>query len=186
VKDTGLSPASVTFRLSRPPSVNNLFFTAKGGKRHLSAPYRNWRAAAHRQIMLQRVGQHRPPFNGPYLISLTIERCRLDLDNGFKAVSDALVHMGVIVDDSLAEEIRIRWGHVVGCEVTVTAWREDDGMDGGKTMEWTPELDKALAAEWRSGKSLKEIAARLNMTKGQVAGRGWRLFGKREASIPQQ
>jgi Holliday junction resolvase RusA-like endonuclease len=107
-----------TFRLPRPPSVNNLFLT-KGRLRIPTPAYKAWRAEAYKMIMVQRVGQVRTPIAGPYRAELVVQRSRGDLDNFYKAVSDALVHMGVIVDDSFADEIHLYWGDVEGCMVTV-------------------------------------------------------------------
>ena len=73
------------------------------------------------EIMVQRVGQEWP-IEGGYRLELIVRRDarKRDLDNsGLKAVQDALVRMAIISDDSLAEEIVLRWGKVAGCEVRV-------------------------------------------------------------------
>lgn len=128
----------IVFRLPRPPSVNNLFFTARNNRRAPTRRYQAWRAEAHRLIMVQRVGQSWPIL-GAYRLTATIERRKsrtMDLDNAVKAVSDALVHMGIVSDDRHAEEIVLRWGDVAGCEVRIEAAEEardakEDRMEPG-------------------------------------------------------
>lgn len=109
-----------TFYLPRSPSLNNLFVNKVGGGRALSKRYGRWRHEAEQLIMLQRE-PGLPPIGGRYVLELTCERQKnTDLDGKIKAPSDVLVAMNVIADDSLCEEIRVRWGAVKGCVVTVT------------------------------------------------------------------
>ena len=54
------------------------------------------------------------------------DKRRRDVANYEKAVSDILVTAGVIEDDSLIEEITLRWADVEGVEVTITEY--DDGV----------------------------------------------------------
>jgi len=124
----------ITFRLPRPPSVNNLFFTTKRGSRARTDRYQRWRNEAHQLIMVQRVGQPWP-LVGRYTLSLVIERGRGDLGNCEKAVSDALVYMGIVADDSLAEEIHLRWGAVEGCAVEIEAWRAGDVLERQESVD---------------------------------------------------
>jgi len=111
---------TATYRLPRPPSVNNLYYnTGYRGGRQISAHYKQWLNAASLQVMMQRIGQQRVA--GPYTLTATFQRGRGDLGNLEKAISDLLVKMQVIDDDKLAEEIVLRWGEVEGCEVTVSS-----------------------------------------------------------------
>ena len=73
--------------------------------------------------MIQRAAQAKIPLGSPYRLSLVLQRQtdfrRHDLDNLIKPVSDLLVSMTIIEDDSKAEEIHLRWGDVQGCEITL-------------------------------------------------------------------
>lgn len=122
------------FRLPLPPSVNNLFATVpargkKKARRVHSRSYSAWRVTAGKEISVQRQAMPTKRVGGAYKLLIVADwrertasngRGR-DLGNFEKAVSDALVWMNIIDDDSLAEEIHLRWGDVVGCEVTVEA-----------------------------------------------------------------
>ena len=91
-----------------PPPVNNLFATV-GKRRIRSRRYEEWIARAGIELMIQRPR----PIAGPFKITLTYDRPdrrRRDLDGLQKAVLDLLVKHRVIEDDSLAQEIVLRWG----------------------------------------------------------------------------
>lgn len=111
---------SVSFDLPIAPSVNNLFGNTPSGrvqKRH----YRKWRKKAGLEI----IRQGRQFLTDQRLaIEIIIDRRghgRRDLDNFCKAILDILVEMQVIGDDSLVEELHMRWGDVPGCRVTVSS-----------------------------------------------------------------
>ena len=110
---------TATYRLPRPPSVNNLYFNIGRG-RQISGHYKQWLNAASMLLMMQRIGQQRVA--GPYTLVAVFQRGRGDLGNFEKALSDLLVKMNVIDDDRLAERIILEWGDVpCGCEVTVSS-----------------------------------------------------------------
>lgn len=95
------------YRLDFPPSLNNAFVNTPTG-RIKSADYNAWRVAAGYQLRRQRP----VPIVGRFKAELTFDRPdnrRRDLDNLCKPVLDLLVECGVVVDDSLAEDIRLRW-----------------------------------------------------------------------------
>jgi len=117
---------TATYRLPRPPSVNNLYYnTGRGGGRNIGEHYKRWKAEAASLVMVQRIGQER--VSGPYALHAVFGRCfpfraRTDLGNLEKALSDLLVEMNVIDDDRLAEKITLEWGDVqCGCEVTISS-----------------------------------------------------------------
>lgn len=113
---------SVTLLLPIPPSANGLFANSAAGGRHRAEAYDAWIKEAGWTLQAQRPGR----VSGPYSILIEVERGdgrrRRDLGNFEKACSDLLVRHHVVQDDSLAEEIVLRWGEVEGVRVTVTRW----------------------------------------------------------------
>jgi len=93
--------------LPYPPSVNRTLRTV-AGRPILSAPYRAWRTEAAEAIARQTV----EPVEGRYRLTIWAtapDKRRRDLDNLIKPVSDALVRAGVVQDDSLMRDLKIRW-----------------------------------------------------------------------------
>lgn len=99
----------IRLTLPFPPGVNNLFAT-RGNRRIVSQKYEAWRREAHYLARAQvRAGTC---IKGPFNIVLTFgrkDRRRRDLDGLAKAPLDLLVTLGIIEDDSLADEIILRW-----------------------------------------------------------------------------
>lgn len=88
---------------SPPPSVNALFFNrAKGKGRGRTLVYRNWRAAADRELRAQE------PWHVPGKVRITVRvgGSRADIDNLCKGPLDALVAAGRIQDDRNVVEAR--------------------------------------------------------------------------------
>ena len=106
-----------------PPSVNRLWRVGRGGRMYLSPKYEQWRTVALYAIKSQMRGQQ--PIACSYKLSLDVvrpDRRRRDLDNLFKAISDALVLAGAIADDSLCEWLEARWVEAENpCTVTIEA-----------------------------------------------------------------
>lgn len=102
-----------------PPSVNGLF--AGRSRRYRSRAYKRWHDEAVYALAQQ---QPLPRVRGAYRLSLSFgrpDRRRRDLGNLEKPVSDLLVSMGIVEDDALAEEIRLRWdGEVTGCLIEIS------------------------------------------------------------------
>lgn len=102
-----------------PPSANALFANAAKG-RVMTTLYRAWLTAAIQDL---RQVQHAPLVKGRIKVAYVIERPktarRVDLGNFEKALSDLLVKAEVIEDDSLIEEIILRWGDVKGVQISV-------------------------------------------------------------------
>ena len=124
VSHAPLKRAPVVLRLPFPPSVNNLFITARNGKRVISPDYREWRANAENCI----VQQGRPRINGRVNVIMEFEDKpgRHDIDNLCKGPLDTLVHMFVIdADDSkVVRRLTVSWSDKPGCTVTITANEE--------------------------------------------------------------
>lgn len=92
-----------------PPTANNLFVNARGKGRIMSPEYRAWRGEAGKLYMTQSKPQ---PVDGPYKFLLEVQRPdkrRRDCTNLIKAPEDFLVALGLISDDSDAEEVTARW-----------------------------------------------------------------------------
>lgn len=109
----------IVFNLPKPPSTNRLYkrvLTAKG-KRPYTKEYTNWHNRAGWEIATQRLGQAQKRIRGRYILTFTLGRCKLDIGNAEKAVSDLLQHMQVIENDKLAERIILQWGDIEGCRV---------------------------------------------------------------------
>lgn len=94
----------ISFLVPTPPSVNNLYVNAAGGrKRH--ADYKAWLAAAGWAVRIQRapeLGQ------GPFrlLVEVPCRRNR-DIDNVLKPLLDMLVKQRVIADDRYVDDLRV-------------------------------------------------------------------------------
>lgn len=85
-----------------PPSANRLWRSVKG-RNIKSEEYRDWMAGNRPLTYMVR---------GPYRLLIEAQRPdkrRRDLGNIEKPLSDALVQMGGVEDDCLAEEITLRW-----------------------------------------------------------------------------
>jgi crossover junction endodeoxyribonuclease RusA len=96
-----------TLTLPYPPSANRLWRNLKG-RTVKSQVYREWLALAGALAMSQR----QKAVQGKYRLTVLATRPdnrRRDLDNLIKPVSDLLKAVGLIEDDSLAQEIRIGW-----------------------------------------------------------------------------
>lgn len=90
-----------------PPGVNNLFATFKN-RRIRTRRYEAWLSAAGAALLEQRPRR----VGGHFKVTIVCERPDKrgrDLDGLAKAPLDLLVKHGVIEDDSLANEIILRW-----------------------------------------------------------------------------
>jgi Holliday junction resolvase RusA-like endonuclease len=97
----------VAIRLPWPPGVNNLFANGSRG-RYRTPRYEAWIAEASAALRRQRP----EPIVGHFKADLVFDRPdarRRDLDGLAKATLDLLVKHQVVLDDSLAAELRLRW-----------------------------------------------------------------------------
>ena len=87
-----------------PPSVNH-YWAARGNGRYLSPRARAW----HREAwVILRSSWRGRPMRGEVVVSIVLyppDRRRRDIDNLLKAILDALVHAGVLRDDSQVAEL---------------------------------------------------------------------------------
>lgn len=97
----------IELQLTRPPTANHLWVRARKGMRKSDA-YVTW-------LMLAAIEARQQTFkriSGPYKLSMSVsrpDRRRRDIDNLIKPVSDLLVHIGAIDDDSDCEMVSARW-----------------------------------------------------------------------------
>ena len=109
-----------SFTLPRPPSVNGMYDQRKSGKRVKSKAYLEWmrrsKPILQNQMIEKRIFK---AIDRPVSVLITIEpntRHKQDAANYEKAVSDIMVHMGVLSDDSLIQTNmqRIDWDKLKG------------------------------------------------------------------------
>lgn len=111
---------TIALALPFPPSTNNLFETAPRGGRVLTKRYREWREAAHAEILRQKPRLAM----GPVEVTITLEDRpgRHDADNHIKAVLDCLVEHGLIGGDhsAILRRVTAQWGEAEGARVAIT------------------------------------------------------------------
>lgn len=94
-----------------PPSVNNLYINA-GKKRVRSKKYKDWFNSVN-PINFEYINPAQFPIKGKVKVDYFLERPndkrKRDIANYEKALSDNLVKHGIIEDDSLIQEISIKW-----------------------------------------------------------------------------
>lgn len=117
-------PPDIVLDLPPPISTNRLWRSAKTERARLavykSTPYKQWQKRA--DAMLVELGQLRAvkPIAGKFTALIVLRKSTLDLDNNSKCVLDFLQSRCFIVNDSLCEELTLRWGEApTGCRVTV-------------------------------------------------------------------
>ena len=101
------SEQMTVLRLPFPPGLNNLFANGSKG-RYRTDRYDAWLTEA--GLVLRR--QRPEPVVGHFKAELVFDRPderRRDLDGLAKAPLDLLTKAGVIVDDSLCKDLRLRW-----------------------------------------------------------------------------
>lgn len=113
------------FNIPRPISVNRMFGNSLKGRR-MTQEYIAWRKECLAEMMVQRVGQTLPPWPVSLTIRLPESNGKADMGNYEKGVTDALVEMGVIPDDTdrYLRRITLELGAPAGrCLVNVEEWR---------------------------------------------------------------
>lgn len=96
--------SGIVLTLPVPPSLNNAFVNTHRG-RVKSAGYKAWLRVASAEAMMQR--QRR--IAGRYDLAVLLPRSmRGDIDNRIKPISDLMVTLGLIDDDSLADSVMAR------------------------------------------------------------------------------
>ena len=105
-----------------PPSANKLTFNVEGGGRALTRAYRKWLLDAGLLAKAQARGQGR--VTGAYHLKIRAPKpakARRDIDNICKPISDLLVKISIVPDDSNMQSICAEWveGMAGDCEITV-------------------------------------------------------------------
>jgi Holliday junction resolvase RusA-like endonuclease len=121
--------SNVVITLPFPVPLYDLFRNAKGPGRAKTKRYETWRRAAGWDLERQKP----PSVTGPVALEIAIgkplnkngteNKRKRDLSNLVKGVEDILVDHGVIQDDSLIHDLRVRWAapceHVEGTRVSI-------------------------------------------------------------------
>lgn len=112
--------SELTLSLPYPVSMNRLWMRGKTGM--VKTPrYATWFQAAGLELNVQRPGRIEGAFAADILIQRKDKR-RRDLDNLTKGLLDLLQAHGVIEDDSLLDDLRLRWStSIKGAEVSLKA-----------------------------------------------------------------
>lgn len=101
---------------------------------HRSAKYVEWKRHAKWAIGQQTKGKK---ITGPYRLVVNLRRPdkrRRDLDNLLKAVSDSLVHEGVVESDHLCERLEAGWVKSgPECEILLESVNVEQASKSGKT-----------------------------------------------------
>jgi Holliday junction resolvase RusA-like endonuclease len=113
---------SVTLALPLPPWANTLLTNSAEGRRHKSETYAGWLSEARWRLHAQRPGRVIGTYRMLVEVARRKDRCRVDIGHYEKALSDLLVAHHIVQDDSLAQEITLRWADVEGVRVTVSRW----------------------------------------------------------------
>ena len=100
---------SVTLNLPMPPSANNMWTLKRKGLR-LSPQYEAWLNEAGWLAKAQRAGSVAGRYELRVIIGRRgLKKTRRDLDNLLKPISDLLVNIGTVQDDSLCEYLSAEW-----------------------------------------------------------------------------
>lgn len=113
-----------------PPSVNKLFATNfKTGRRFKTKAYQDWKNESMILVMTKPRAYFKGPVKVTYMVGRFKDKIRRDVANLEKAMSDVLVSMGILADDSQIQDIRLRWTNHVPqgtMLVTVEQWKDED------------------------------------------------------------
>jgi Holliday junction resolvase RusA-like endonuclease len=96
----------VILRLPPPISANAIWRSVRG-RNIKSQRYRDWELDAGIKLAVQNPGR----IEGAYALTIKVpKKCRLDLDNVPKAISDLCQKHGVISNDRLCEKLLVERG----------------------------------------------------------------------------
>lgn len=104
---------SITLDLPYPVSVNLIWRSAKG-KVYKSPEYINWINQAFLTWMIQKPKCSIRRIEGYYCLSIVVcppDNRKRDLDNLIKVIQDFLQTDGIVENDSLCRDLRIRFGN---------------------------------------------------------------------------
>lgn len=104
----------ISFTVSMPPSANNLFANKAGGGRHKTKAYEAW--ISENEWLVKMATQDGRKIAGPYSLTIRIgkpDNRKRDIANCEKALSDLLVSVGAVRDDSDCQRCLIEWSEDV-------------------------------------------------------------------------
>lgn len=109
----------IKLTLPFPISMNALY--AGKGRRFKSKRYQKWEIAATNALRYQSWNSFPPntPLQAIYRFGRPDKRVR-DLCNLEKAISDLIVHAGIIDDDSMIYRMTMEWANIFGAEIEIT------------------------------------------------------------------
>lgn len=120
----GDTPKRLSIELPFPPSVNRIWRARRGhGFKptfYLDRRYETWKRACDNLLLANRRAWR--PVAGHFRIEIVLDdkKRRGDADNRAKATLDWLQRAELITNDSLADDVRIRWGYApAGCRIEI-------------------------------------------------------------------
>lgn len=108
----------ITFLLSLPPGVNQLYANIAGKGRVKTKAYRDWIHIASTEVMIQRRGNVH--FDGDVRVDILVER-RGDLDGKLKALLDLLTRMNIVNDDKQVAALTVNFAPISGVQISIEA-----------------------------------------------------------------
>jgi Holliday junction resolvase RusA-like endonuclease len=116
-------PIEITVDLPLPPSVNQIWRSARG-KVHRSKLYLDWTTAADMTVMANRQYPKRK-IVAEFCAHVVFDHSgRGDLDNRIKAVLDWAQSRDLIRNDSDCRRLTAEWGEApAGCRLMLREWR---------------------------------------------------------------
>jgi len=93
-----------------PPSVNQNTRFGKHGA-YSSPKYKDWQKEVGKIFMAAKAQELPPPYKISYEVGRPDKRQR-DIDNLIKPLNDALQRAGILTNDSLVDEIFIKWDNL--------------------------------------------------------------------------
>lgn len=120
-----MEPIEQTFLMPFPPSVNGLYRNAAFGGRVKTEAYKAWQKEAGWTIKTQ----FPKPMTGKVCLTIRAvkpDKRKRDIMNLEKAITDLLVDMGIIEDDSLVQSGFMEWvsSDLAGVSVTIVKYIE--------------------------------------------------------------
>lgn len=104
------SGMSLLAEVPMPPSVNRNTRFGKNGA-YSSSEYKAWQRDVGKIFMAAKAQELPPPYKISYEVGRPDKRQR-DIDNLIKPLNDALQRAGILTNDSLVDEIFIKWDNL--------------------------------------------------------------------------
>ena len=149
----GGARGAIVLDLPFPIPLSQCFTNSAVKGRRVTSRYSEWRAEANAAILEQRPHPVRSPIvASPVSVAVTLyppDRRERDADNMGKSILDALVHGGVVEDDSNAHvrHLSFVWGDPIAtgaCRVRVTPITGDDSANADTFVSIGEAVNAAL------------------------------------------